>query len=258
MGKTALALSIARGACINGAGVHIASMEMSRKKLWHRMLSDVARDATTLPYQSLGRRGFYGDQRDALTAARDVVAAMPLYVDDQSGRSPEQVAAAARRSKRLLEARGFPLGLIVVDYLQLMPLDRAYASNPAVAIGLQTKVMKALAEHLDCTVMLLSQLSRAVENRDDKRPQLSDLRQSGEIEQDADIVGLLLRPEYYLERSETASDEDRADVRGVLKLFIDKNRHGETGVVNLDCDIACNAVRDAGALYPTMQSYRAA
>lgn len=244
MGKSLCALGIAKGALIAGSGVHISSMEMSRKALWARLLSDLARDKAHIPYSQIGRRPLFPNEIDALWLANDVIRSMPLVVDDAGGRTVEQVASAARASRRKLEARGFPLGLVVVDYLQLMARDRAYGDNASVAIGQQSKAMKALAKELQCSVLLLSQLNRAVEGRDDKRPTMADLRQSGEIEEDADMIGLLLRPEYYVMRDENSTDEERAAARGILKIFLDKNRNGPITMMEFGCDVATNSIWD--------------
>lgn len=249
MGKSALGLGLARAAALQGFGVHIASMEMDRKKLWARMLSDLARDMSGIPYSEIGARKFFNDEGEILHGVNDILKDMPIAVDQRSGPSAEQVAASARRSMRKFEAKGVRLGLVVVDYLQLMALDRSFAGNPSIAIGLQTKAMKALAEDLGCTVLLLSQLSRGVEGREGNRPTLSDLRQSGEIEQDADIVGFILRPEYYLERQEKPDEDELRQARGVLRLFLDKNRNGPIASLKFDCDIACNAVRPWGTFH---------
>lgn len=249
MGKTAAALGIGFGACKTGVGVHMASLEMDRQKLWTRMLSDIVRDAKKIPYSEIGRRKFFPDEIESLRLANDVIKAMPFSVDDQAGASAEKICLSARRAARKFEARGVKLGLVIVDYLQMIPLDRAYASSVHVAVGMHSKAMKQLARDLGCSVLLLSQLSRAVESREDKRPGLSDLRNSGEIEQDADVVGFVLRPEYYVERDDKSTDEERADARGVMKIFIDKNRQGPIRSMDFDCDISTNSIRDKGALY---------
>lgn len=246
MGKTALALSLLRGTMIkSGVGAHMQSMEMDQGKLRVRLATDLAREVTRVAYTHIGRRRLFPHQKDALAQAGEIIKALPLRVDCRPRRTAAQVMASARRSAQFFESQGMKLGLVVIDYLQIMEVDRAFANNLSYAIGQISGSMKGLAEELGCTVVLLSQLSREVEKRDDKRPMLSDLRQSGEIEQDADVVGFVLRPEYYVERDERASDEDRADARNLMKLFIDKNRQGPIRTINLYCDIACNAVRDA-------------
>jgi len=249
MGKTALALSIARGVCANGVGVHMASLEMDCEKLWARMMSDVMRDRTSFPYTNIGRVAPFIDQQAELKTALDAVKQMPFSVDDTASASIEYVCSSARRAARKMETKGGNLGLIIVDYLQLINLSSNSNSNLAYAIGQLTKALKKLAKECGCAVIVLSQLSRAVETRDDKRPGLSDLRQSGEIEQDADVVGFIFRPEYYLERKDEPDPEKMEKARGVLRLFIDKNRNGAICAPRFDCDIKTNSVRNWGELF---------
>ncbi|MEM6413180.1 MAG: DnaB-like helicase C-terminal domain-containing protein [Pseudomonadota bacterium] len=264
MGKSALVISIMRHAALNGIACHFNSIEMTRRMIWARLLSDEIRNFNVqrVEYKSLLRRGAYFDdqQRDALQSVQEVMQRLPLRVDEGKA-DVLQVAAGARQTFREL-AKGSKgpkakPGLIVVDYLQLMQRDPSLRSD--LAVGENAAGLKALAKELEVPVVLLSQLNRQVENREDKRPTLADLRESGNIEEHADVVGFLLRPEYYSARKEFESNEDRiremADVRGVLRLIIDKFKNGPTDELVLDVDIACNAVRDAGVLYPQAGEY---
>jgi len=169
------------------------------------------------------------------------LAAMPLYIDATGGLNIAQLAARARRLKR---QRG-TLGLIVVDYLQLLAGSVRRASESRVQEVTEiTTGLKALAKELNVPILALSQLSRQVENREDKRPQLADLRESGSIEQDADVVMFIYREEYYLGRDEPKPNTDehmqwqeRMDgVVGVADVIIGKQRHGPTGTVSLHFD----------------------
>ena len=162
---------------------------------------------------------------------------LPLYIDATGGLTIAQVAARARRLKR---QRG--LGLIVVDYLQLLAGSARKASEGRVQeVSEITVGLKALAKELNVPIIALSQLSRQVENRDDKRPQLSDLRESGSIEQDADVVLFIYREEYYLLRKEPRPgtpehitwQDEMNKVEGVAEVIIGKQRHGPTGIVAL-------------------------
>jgi replicative DNA helicase len=165
---------------------------------------------------------------------------LPLYIDSTGGLTIAQLAARARRLKR---QRG--LGLIIVDYLQLLTgSSRRAAEGRVQEVSEITVGLKALAKELNVPIMALSQLSRQVENRDDKRPQLADLRESGSIEQDADVVLFIYREEYYLARKEPRPNttehqqwmDEMARVHGVAEVIIGKQRHGPTGIVELQFD----------------------
>lgn len=251
MGKSMFALALARAAIAAGLGVHFASLEMPSRQLYARLLSDYVREGAVVPYSDFGRRVISGYQADLLRDANEVLKRAPLIVDEQSGQGIEMICARASLSRSRLSERGFKLGLIIVHYLQMIPLNMQFAGAPNIAVGMSTKALKGLAKSLDVPIVLLSQLNRATESRDDKRPGLSDLRQSGEIEQDADVVAFLLRPEYYVERNEKSTDEERADARGILRVFIDKNRNGPIDAVTLDCDVSTNSVRNLGSLWRT-------
>jgi replicative DNA helicase len=163
--------------------------------------------------------------------------ALPLFIDHTGGITIAQLAARARKLKR---QRG--LGLLVVDYLQLLAGSKRSSDNRVNEITEITTGLKALAKELHVPVIALSQLSRQVENREDKRPQLSDLRESGSIEQDADVVMFVFREEYYVQRSEPSVTkvedhqkwQDMMDqVAGLAEVVIGKQRHGPTGTVRL-------------------------
>ena len=165
---------------------------------------------------------------------------LPFYVDETGGLSIAQLAARARRLKR---QRG--LDLLVIDYIQLLQGSQRRASESRVQEVTEiTTNLKALAKELNVPIIALSQLSRQVESRDDKRPQLSDLRESGSIEQDADVVMFVFREEYYLANKEPrpGSEEhlkwqtDMALVHGKAELIIGKQRHGPTGTVQVQFD----------------------
>jgi replicative DNA helicase len=165
---------------------------------------------------------------------------LPLYIDATGGLTIAQVAARARRLKR---QRG--LGLIVVDYLQLLAgSSRRAAEGRVQEVSEITTGLKALAKELHVPILALSQLSRQVENRDDKRPQLADLRESGSIEQDADVVLFIYREEYYLSRKEPRPNtqeffdwqQQMEKAEGIAEVIIGKQRHGPTGTVALQFD----------------------
>jgi replicative DNA helicase len=248
MGKTSLATNIAfnvarsyqpaveddgsRRAAAGGI-VAFFSLEMSSEQLATRVVSEQAEVSS-----SSIRRGAIDEREfERLVEHRNAMRRIPLYVDQTGGLTVGQLAARARRLKR---QRG--LDLIVIDYLQLMQgrTQRA-AQNRVQELTEITTGLKALAKELNVPIIALSQLSRLVENREEKRPQLSDLRESGSIEQDADVVLFVFREEYYLKHKEprAGSEEhlkwetDLAAARGKAEIIIGKQRHGPTGTVML-------------------------
>jgi replicative DNA helicase len=216
MGKTALALSIAQYAAIEKREtVAIFSLEMSKEQLVLRMLCSEARvDAHKLRSGFLGRTDW-----PKLTSAAGRLAEAPIYIDDSPAMTVLEMRAKARRLKA---ERG--LGLVIVDYLQLMR-GRGGADNREQEISDISRSLKALAKDLAIPVIALSQLSRAVETRGgDKKPQLSDLRESGAIEQDADVVMFIFREEVYRQTEEN---------RGIADILLRKQRNGPTGEIQM-------------------------
>jgi replicative DNA helicase len=248
MGKTALATNFAYNIArawqgevrpdgqretVNGGIVGFFSLEMSAEQLATRIISEQTEIAS---YRI--RRGEIdpGDFDRLATAAREMET-IPLYIDETGGLSIAQLAARARRLKR---QRG--LDLLVIDYIQLLQgSTRRAAEGRVQEVTEITTGLKALAKELNVPILACSQLSRQVESRDDKRPQLSDLRESGSIEQDADVVLFVFREEYYLKNKEprAGTDEhfkwqtDMEAVHGKAELIIGKQRHGPTGTVKL-------------------------
>jgi len=248
MGKTALATNIAynvgveyRGKprpdgsieTVSGGIVGFFSLEMSAEQLATRILSE----QTEIP-SSRVRRGDISESDFAkLAAAAQVMQSIPLYIDETGGISIAQLAARARRLKR---QRG--LDLMVVDYIQLLSGSTRRAMEGRVQEVTEiTTGLKALAKELAVPIVALSQLSRQVESRDDKRPQLSDLRESGSIEQDADVVMFVYRDEYYLRNKEPREgtdewfkwDTELKASENRAEIIIGKQRHGPTGTVRL-------------------------
>ncbi|MDF2996134.1 MAG: replicative helicase [Xanthobacteraceae bacterium] len=248
MGKTALATNIAynvaaayRGETlpdgsvrpIDGGICGFFSLEMSAEQLATRILAE----QTEIPSYKIRRGDISESDFDKLAAGAQMMQTVPLYIDDTGGISIAQLRARARRLKR---QRG--LDFMVVDYLQLLTGSSKRASEGRVQeITEITTGLKALAKELAVPIMALSQLSRQVESRDDKRPQLSDLRESGSIEQDADVVMFVFREEYYLKGKEPKEgteewfkwDTDLKSVQNTAEVIIGKQRHGPTGTVKV-------------------------
>ena len=254
MGKTALATSAAFHAALNyrteaddagarrpvdGAVVGFFSLEMSAEQLATRILAERAR----LRSDHIRRGKLGNDEFVRLVDASRDLAAAPLFIDDTPALT---VPALRTRARRLKRSHG--LSLVVVDYLQLMRPSQRHDSR-VLEISEITQGLKAIAKELDLPVLALSQLSRAVEQREDKRPMLSDLRESGTIEQDADVVMFVFREEYYLERGEPQQRQDETPERfdgryrkwqeryeasaGLADILVAKQRHGPIGNVKL-------------------------
>ena len=217
MGKTALALNIARNAAIEAhVPTAVFSLEMSKEQLSLRMLCAEARiDSSRL------RSGFFSrDDWVKLTDAAGVLSEAPIYIDDAADLSAMTIRAKARRLKMDKD-----LGLIFIDYLQLMR-GQGHQERRDLEISDISRTLKILAKELNVPVVALSQLNRKLEDRSDKRPQLSDLRESGALEQDADVVAFIYRDEVY------NKDENNPN-RGKAELIIAKQRNGPVGTVPL-------------------------
>lgn len=250
MGKTSLATNIAfniartyrRGksdsgddVVLSGGVVGFFSLEMSAEQLAARILSDAAE----VPSDQIRRGDLSEGEFRRFVEAAGTLEACPLYIDDTPALTISQVAARARRLKRTNQ-----LSVLIVDYLQL--LRPASAKDSRVnEVSEITQGLKAIAKELDIPVIALSQLSRQVESREDKRPQLSDLRESGSIEQDADVVMFVFREEYYVEREKPGDDkidemvvwqERMQRLHGKAEVIVGKQRHGPIGTVELSFD----------------------
>ncbi|AHY46022.1 DnaB: replicative DNA helicase [Rubrobacter radiotolerans] len=220
MGKTAFALNaIWHASSQTKAPVAIFSLEMSKEQLVQRLISQTTR----IPTQALRSGNVKAEDWPKLLRGVGQVAEAPIWIDDTAGVSLMEMRAKVRRLASQLKARGEkPLSLVVVDYLQLMV--GSTNENRQQEIAEISRGLKILARDLDVPVLALAQLSRAVEQRHDKRPLLSDLRDSGAIEQDADMVMFLYRDEYY---------NPDSDDKGIAEVIVGKHRNGPTGKVQL-------------------------
>jgi replicative DNA helicase len=236
MGKTALATNIAFQAARAGKPVGFFSLEMSAEQLSTRILSDY----TGIPSHIIRRGEITADQFEEIRDATLQLQSAPLYIDDTGGLMIHSLCASARRMKRL-----YGLELLVVDYLQLAHAQtRDRNANRTAEVSEITMALKALAKELKIPVLALSQLSRQVEQRPDKRPQLSDLRESGSIEQDADVVMFVYREAYYKERekpdpggADYLAWQDEFDaIKHKAEIIIGKQRHGPIGTVDVHFD----------------------
>ena len=248
MGKSALATNIAFNVArnfkaevtpdghqktVDGGRVALFSLEMSAEQLATRILAE----QSGIPSSDIRRGNIHESQFSRLVETSNLMSQVPLYIDDTGGLSISQLAARARRLKR---QKG--LDLLIVDYVQLLSgSSRKSNENRVQELTEITTTLKALAKELEIPIIALSQLSRQVENRDDKHPQLADLRESGSIEQDADVVLFIYREEYYLRNKEPKEGtpehlawmSEMETVHGRAEVIIGKQRHGPTGTVQL-------------------------
>ena len=217
MGKTSLVLNIAQHVATNNQVAGFFSLEMSKEQLFMRMLASEAKiDNFRLMSGQIGQKE-YGNITHALETLSDA----NLYIDDTAGAGVLEMRAKARR---LQAEKG--LDLLAVDYIQLMT-GRGRFENRTLELASISRSLKGLAKELNVPIVVLSQLSRAPEARSDKRPQLSDLRESGALEQDADVVILIFREEMYKQSTEPAETD------GIAELIVAKQRNGPTGIVKL-------------------------
>jgi replicative DNA helicase len=196
--------------------VALFTLEMSKAEVTQRMMCSEAK----VESQRLRSGRLAPDDWPRLTAACDRLMKAPIYVDDSGSTTIMELRSKARR----LKSREPNLGLIIVDYLQLMASDRNVESRVQ-EVSQISRALKVLARELEVPILAMSQLSRAVEQRHDKRPILSDLRDSGSIEQDADLVMFIYRDEYYL--------GEESDQQGIAEVILAKHRNGPTGMVKL-------------------------
>ena len=218
MGKTAFALNIAEHVAVEeGLPVAVFSMEMGAAQLALRLVGSLAR----VDQQHLRTGKLRDDEWERLPVAASKLSQAPIFIDETAALNPAELRARARR---LARQYGGTLGLIVIDYLQLMSGTSDNDENRATVLGEISRGMKALAKELQCPVIALSQLNRGVETRNDKRPMMSDLRESGAIEQDADVITFIYRDDYYNKDSKEP---------GVAEIIIAKQRNGPVGTVKL-------------------------
>lgn len=218
MGKTSFALNIAVNVAkkYKDKSVCVFNLEMSKEQLVGRIMSSEARVPSEVMHTGKLPRGNVEEELNRLIKVTQGLQSLDIYIDDTPGTNVSAIKSKLRRIK--------DLGLVIIDYLQLMNSTGNYNGNRVSEISEITRSLKIMAKELNVPVIVLSQLARGTEKRDDKRPMMSDLRDSGSIEQDADIVMFLYRNSYY----------DKTDPRqNICECIVSKNRHGETGTVEL-------------------------
>ncbi len=249
MGKTALATNIAFNASLNikkndlKTSIAFFSLEMSSEQLSTRILAEQSR----IKSNDIRRGKINQEDFERFIEASKNLEMLPLHIDDTPAIT---ISALSNRARRLKRKEG--LDLIVIDYIQLMKSSGYRNEGRVLEIAEITQGLKALAKELDVPVLALSQLSRQVEQREDKKPLLSDLRESGSIEQDADVVMFVFREQYYLEKQEpkpgTAEhvewQEKMSQIHNQAEIIIGKQRHGPTGVIKLEFESAFTKFKD--------------
>jgi replicative DNA helicase len=253
MGKTAIAVSVLVGAAKAGHGVLFHSLEMDKDAVLMRIASEAAYcPQRQLPYADAIRGRFNQSQKEAFVRAGISRAKLSVLINECSGLSAMQIAMETRKAQVHFERQGKRLGLLVIDHLGKIRPSKHYRGNKNNEVGEISDALKHLAKSEDIAVLSLAQLNRGVEGRDEKRPTLADLRDSGEIEQDADTVLFAYREAYYLARSKHEDGSPQEKVRLArlqetehrLEVSVAKARNGPDGKVELFCDMASNVVAD--------------
>ncbi|CAO4179520.1 DNA 5'-3' helicase [Methylorubrum populi] len=252
MGKTTVALHIALAAARAGGAVGLFSLEMEADELSERVLAALAYDPRArepVTYRAIAEaKGLSEEALWRLDEAQKAAARIPLWIEPQAGVSLAQIAARARQMQLKAERQGRPLAGVIVDHIGLIRPSKRYSGNRVQEITEISSGLKGLAKELGVPVLGLSQLSRDVEKREDKRPVLSDLRDSGSIEQDADVVLGLYREAYYLEHKAKLTDDEinrLALAQNILEVEVLKQRGGPTVRIECFCDLACNVLAEA-------------
>lgn len=244
MGKSAFMCSSLRRTAQTGKGVAIFSLEMTGAEIAARCISDSLDDVRGPFYGNILKGQMTRDQEESAKLAKDSLSGLPLFIEDEARLTFTEITSKAREIKARLHAQGIPLSVVCIDHMGLVTPSNRYAGNKVAEAGEVSGQARALAKELDCCVVLLCQLSREVEKRDDKRPLMADLRWSGEIEQDAHVIGFLYREAYYLTQDANADPVKQHLARNKLEFLIRKNRNGETADVPLWCSIGHSMIRD--------------
>lgn len=249
VGKTTFGEAVALEMAKAGTGVYFVSLEMTAQQLGQRALAwrvyGLAKPAVT--YLNIRAGNVNMDQRETLRAANHYVRGLPIVVEQEGGLTIGQITTRARRHKLAMERAGTPMKVMVVDHLGIIrPSDR-YKGNRVQEVTEFTGTLKALAKELDIAIIALCQLNRGNESLEDKRPTQSAFRDSGSIEQDADMLIGLYRESYYLERKSVLTPEETqllVDVQNVMEVIFLKQRQGPTGTVRVFCSMPCNHIED--------------
>lgn len=252
MGKSAFATSSLLRTAKAGHGCQFFSLEMTERQLGARMLTDIAYNSQRpIMYQDVLRRQVQDLDRPRLMQAHAILDKLPISIEEQRGLTISDIIARARKLADKYDKDGGTLDVVFVDHMLLVRPSSRYAGNRVREVAEISDGLASLAKELQCAVVALCQLNRGVEGRDSKRPTLSDLRDSGAIEEDASTVTFLYRPAYYLAQKKPETAEERAVLDELLEkdgklleFIVAKNRNGEVGIVDAFTEIGANAVRD--------------
>jgi replicative DNA helicase len=222
---------------------------MTADALANRAIADLCyHSRSRITYFDIEEGNVTNEDYERIEDARRLLHTIPIVIEDQAALTVAQIAARARKEQQQLERKKQTLDLLVVDHLHIARPSNRYSGHRVHEVSEISAGLKALAKELDVPVLALAQLNRQVESRDEKRPQLSDLRDSGSIEQDSDAVILLYREEYYLQKrrdnaeAEAARIARLAEVENTLEFIIAKQRHGPIDTVRVRFDSACNHI----------------
>jgi len=249
MGKSMVAQSLGLQMAKRGVGVVMFSLEMSKAELSYRSMSDLMwTRRKPVPYQKIRTRDLNESDLESLGSAGAQFRTLPFIVDDRAGLSLDDIGFEIRKHKQRMARTKTPLKVVFVDHMgHVKPSDR-YKGNKTNEVGEVSAGLLKLAKDLDVAIVALCQLNRGSEEKDDKRPTLANLRNSGDIEQDANCVMFVYRDAYYIERKKFNDESEKKAIlsqcQNNLEILVAKNRRGSTETVNMFCDPACNVIRD--------------
>jgi replicative DNA helicase len=252
MGKSAFASSSALRSAMAGYGGLFFSLEMTKDMMAARMASDLIWNSQTpIPYSDIMSWKIDGRDEERIRKKAEQIAELPLEINDEFGLTMAEIASKSRVMAERFAKAGKRLDFIVVDHIGKVKASDRYSGNKVQETGEKSNALLGLAKELDCSVVALHQLSRGVEGRDNKRPGLADLRDCGNLEEDAHVAGFLYRQSYYLARDKTDSNEEELfrlnmieKTKNDIEFIIEKNRNGPCGTVKAFCDMGNSVVRD--------------
>ncbi|MCW6512624.1 helicase DnaB [Hyphomicrobiales bacterium BP6-180914] len=251
MGKTTFFVASANRAARRGAGVLGFALEVGNDQIHSRILADLAYSSRDpISFKNIMADEITPDEVWRLETAQERLGSMPLTIDVPSRLTPSEIRMRIRTEKDRMAATGVPLNVVFIDYLKQIQASDRYSGNRVYEVGEISYSLKQIAKDEGICIVLLAQLNRALESREDKRPILADLRESGDLEADADVVAFLHREAMYIQRSPAYLDGDPDAVTRFLdeqnraELILGKNRAGETRTVSLWCDMACSTMSD--------------
>ena len=249
MGKTIFATKLARSVGRAGYGALLFSLEVGEEQINARLLADMAYSSMhPIPFRRIMPGKIRDEELWRLEDAQQRFDVMPMVLDCPSSATVSQIASKVRAERLRMAKRGVKLGAVIIDYLDFISAGDRYRGNRVYEVGEISRGLKQVAKDHDVCVILLAQINRQVEQRPDKRPMMSDLRDSGNLEQDADVVAMIYRESYYFSktpefaRGDPAALAQHAEIEHDLDLIIGKNRAGATRTHRLWCDVACSNV----------------